>query len=316
MPSDPYEVLGLTKTATPAQIKSAYRKLVRTNHPDLHPDDPDAATRFKVIAAAYDLLKDPETRAKFDAGEIDAAGVERPQRQYYRDFAGASGNPYQYRGGRGFGAGQDPADIFADLLRQRTGQAHGGFEAHGFSAPGADLRYRLEVTFLEAARGAEKHVTLPQGNSIAMKIPAGARDGQTLRLRGKGESGFGAGLAGDALVTLSVRPHPVFRRDGDDILITLPLTVDEALLGAKVTVPTISGPVSLTIPQGSSSGRILRLTGRGLAQGKGRGTGDQLVELRIVAPPVIDDALRDFLTQWRKSNPHDPRADMLREALS
>lgn len=315
MPTDPYEVLGLSKAATPAQIKSAYRKLVRTSHPDLHPDDPNAATRFKDIAAAYELLKDPATRAKFDAGEIDAAGAERPQRQYYRDFADASGNPYQYRGGRDFGAGRDPADIFADLLRQRTGQGR-GFEAHGFSAPGEDLRYRLEVTFLEAARGAEKHVTLPEGNSIAMKIPAGARDGQTLRLRGKGEAGFGGGPRGDALITLSVRSHPVFRRDGDDILITLPLTVDEALLGAKVTVPTISGPVSLTIPKGSSSGRILRLTGRGLVQGKGRATGDQLVELRIVAPPVIDDALRDFLIQWRKSHPHDPRADMLREALS
>lgn len=315
MPTDPYEVLGLSKAATPAQIKSAYRKLVRTSHPDLHPDDPNAATRFKDIAAAYDLLKDPATRAKFDAGEIDAAGAERPQRQYYRDFADASGNPYQYRAGRDFGAGRDPADIFADLLRQRTGQGR-GFEAHGFSAPGEDLRYRLEVTFLEAARGAEKHVTLPEGNSIAMKIPAGARDGQTLRLRGKGEAGFGGGPRGDALITLSVRSHPVFRRDGDDILITLPLTVDEALLGAKVTVPTISGPVSLTIPKGSSSGRILRLTGRGLVQGKGRATGDQLVELRIVAPPVIDDALRDFLIQWRKSHPHDPRADMLREALS
>ncbi len=314
MTNDPYEVLGLTRSATAEDIKRAYRKLVRTSHPDLHPDDAAAEARFKAISSAYDVLKDPATRARFDAGEIDAAGVERPQRQYYRDFAEASGRPYQQ--GRGFEAQGDPADIFAEILRQRT--RGGGFNPreHGtFAAPGPDLHYALQVPFLDAVRGGELQITLPDGNGISVKIPQGAHDGQTLRLRGKGGAGYGDGPAGDALITLSVRPHPVFRREHDDIVLTLPITIDEAVLGAKVVTPTIDGPVTLTIPKGASSGRILRMRGRGVSRPGGR-AGDQRVELRIVAPPVIDDALRDFLTEWRKEHAHDPRAEMLNEALS
>jgi DnaJ-class molecular chaperone len=314
MTTDPYEALGLTKSATPDEIKTAYRRLVRTSHPDLHPDDAGAEARFKAISAAYDLLKDPVTRARFDAGEIDAAGVERPQRQYYRDFAEAQGNPYQQ--GRGFGAQGDPADIFAEILRQRARGGGNDFGTHGFTATGPDLRYGLEVPFLEAARGGDMHITLPDGGSIAVKIPQGAQDGQTLRLRGKGGPGYGGGPPGDALIALSVRSHPVFRREGDDILVTLPITIDEALLGAKVSAPTIAGPVSLTIPKGASSGRVLRLRGRGVARPSGTVAGDQLVELQIVAPPTIDDALRDFLTEWRKTHAHDPRSDLLKAAAS
>ena len=314
MTPDPYEALGLTKTATADEIKKAYRKLARTSHPDLHPDDAGAEARFKAISAAHELLKDPETRARFDAGEIDAAGAERPQRQYYRDFADAAGSPY--RQGGGFEAQGDPADIFAEILRQRTrGGDYGGQRGHGtYAVPGADLRYALEVPFMDAARGGEMRITLPDGGAIAVKIPQGARDGQTLRLRGKGGPGHGGGPAGDALITLSVRPHPVFRREGDDILLTLPITIDEAVLGAKVTAPTIEGPVNLSIPKGASSGHILRLRGRGVARPGGGTAGDQLVELRIVAPPEIDDALRDFLIEWRKTHAHDPRAEMLNEA--
>jgi DnaJ-class molecular chaperone len=316
MTMDPYEVLGLKKSATADDIKKAYRKLVRSSHPDLHPDDAGAEARFKAIAAAYDLLKDPETRARFDAGEIDASGAERPQRQYYRDFADTAGNPYQQR--QGFETQGDPADIFAEILRQRGRQ--GGrqgadpFGAGGFSAPGPDFRYTLEVPFLDAARGGEMRITLPDGGSIAVKIPQGAHDGQTLRLRGKGGPGYGGGPAGDALITLSVGTHPVFRRDGDDILVTLPITIDEAVLGAKVTAPTITGPVNLTIPEGASSGRVLRLRGRGVTRTGRKTAGDQLVELKIVAPPVIDDALRDFLATWRETHAHDPRKEILKEA--
>jgi len=316
MTTDPYKALGLTKSATADEIKKAYRKLVRTSHPDLNPDDAGAEARFKAISAAYDLLKDPDTRARFDAGEIDATGAERPQRQYYRDFADSAYNPYQQ--GHGFAADGDPGDIFAEILRQRArGGDHGGQGGfRDFAAAGADFRYTLEVPFLDAARGGEMRITLPDGGGLAVKIPQGARDGQTLRLRGKGGPGHGGGPAGDALITLSVRPHPVFRREQDDILLTLPITIDEAVLGAKVTVPTIGGPVSLRIPEGASSGRVLRLRGRGVARSGGKAAGDQRVELRIVAPPEIDDALRDFLTEWRKTHAHDPRADMLNEALS
>jgi len=314
MPTDPYATLGLTKSATAEDVKKAYRKLVRTSHPDLHVDDAGAEARFKAIAAAYDLLKDPVTRARFDAGEIDATGMERPQRQYYRDYAEAPGNPYQQ--GRGFGAQGDPADIFAEILRQHARGGTDGFDPRGFNAAGQDLRYTLSVPFLDAARGGDMRITLPDGGNIAVKIPQGAQDGQTLRLRGKGGAGHGNGTAGDALITLAVQPHPVFRRAGDDILLTLPITIDEAVLGAKVSTPTIGGPVSVTIPKGASSGRILRLRGRGVAKPGGKPAGDQLVELRIVAPPVIDDGLRDFLTEWRKTNTHDPRKDMLKEAAT
>lgn len=314
MSADPYETLGVPKTATAAEIKTAYRKLARRNHPDLHLDDTGAEARFKAISAAHDLLKDPATRARFDAGEIDAAGAERPPRQYYRDFAEAPENPYQRSRGFGFGGQGDPADIFAEILRQRGGGAQGDFTDHGFAAQGPDLRYALEVPFLDAARGSEMHLTLGANTNIAVKIPPGAQDGQTLRLRGKGASGQGGGPPGDALITLSVRAHAVFRREGDDILLTLPITIDEAILGGKVTAPTIAGPVSLVIPAGASSGRIMRLRGRGVLRAGKKTSGDQLIELRIISPPVIDEALRDFLSDWRKRQSYDPRQDILVEA--
>lgn len=311
MPLEPYAALGLSGTATATEIKQAYRKLARAHHPDLHPDDAGAEARFKDISAAYDLLKDPATRARYDAGEIDASGSEKPPRQYYRDFAGAPGNTYRPQQGfrSPFGGDGDPTDIFAEILRQRSG---GG---EGFAAQGRDLRFSLEVPFLDAARGAEMRLTLGEGGDLSVRIPAGAEDGQTLRLRGRGSPGFGGGPPGDALVTLSLRPHPVFRREGADILLTLPITIDEAILGAKVQTPTIAGLVGLTIPPGTSSGRILRLRGRGVVKPGGAGKGDQRVEVRIVAPTEIDAPLRDFLTEWRKTRFHDPRATHLAEAV-
>jgi DnaJ-class molecular chaperone len=316
MTTDPYEALGLTRSATADEIKKAHRKLVRTSHPDLHPDDPGAEDRFKAIANAYDLLKDPETRARFDAGEIDAQGAERPPRQYYRDFADAPDDRYQQR--RGFGADVDPADIFAEILRQqgRGGGAGSGGDPFGggYAAAGGDARYTLEVRFLDAVQGSETRITLPDGQTLAVKIPQGLEDGQTLRLRGKGAPGFGGGPAGDALVTVMVRAHPAFRREGDDILLTLPITFDEAILGAKVTVPTIGGPVGLTIPPGASSGRVMRLRGRGVARAGRKTTGDQLVELKVVVPKDPDPALHDFLSEWRKTHAFDPRADLMKGA--
>ncbi|WP_299785077.1 DnaJ C-terminal domain-containing protein [uncultured Marivita sp.] len=312
MSNDPYKALGLTKDATADEIKKAYRKLVRTSHPDLHPDDAGAEARFKAISAAYEILKDPETRARYDAGEIDGLGAERPQRQYYRDFADASDNTYQQ--GHGFGPDVDPADIFAEILRNRGRTSGADFGDRGFSARGADARYSLNVPFLDAARGAETRITLPDGQSLAVKIPKGTEDGQTLRLRGKGAPGYGGGAAGDALITVFVQPHSVFRREGDDILLTLPITLDEAVLGGKVTTPTIDGPVGLTIPAGANSGQILRLRGRGIERAGRKTKGDQRVELKIVTPPTIDAGLRDFLEEWRKTHSHDPRVDLMKRA--
>lgn len=298
---DPYATLGLTKSATDAEIKKAHRRLVRLSHPDINPDDPEAEARFVRITAAHDLLKDPEQRARFDAGEIDATGQEKPQRRYYRDFADADG-PRQGAGGFG---GIDPNDIFSEIFRQR-----GAAGAQGFAAPGRDLGFTLEVPFLDAARGGTSRITLPGGGPMDVAIPAGLRDGQTLRLRGKGGEGIGGGPRGDAQVTVSVQPHPLFRRDGDDILIALPITLDEAVLGGRVQVPTIGGDVALTIPKGSSGGKVMRLRGRGV---RGRdGPGDQLVELRIVVPKADDPTLTAFMEEWRKSGRDDPREAMLK----
>ncbi len=307
MSDDPYADLGLKKSATADEIKKAFKKIARTSHPDLNPDDPEAEAKFKAASAAYDLLKDPETRARFDRGEIDASGAERPERKFYREYAEAPENPY--RSGQQFEGFGDASDIFAEFLRR---QGAGGQQSRGgnFNVRGQDLRYALEVPFLDAVNGGTTRITLPNGNSLDVKIPKGSNDGQTIRLRGKGEPGIGDGPPGNALITLSVKPHKLFRRDGNDILITLPISFDEAVLGAKVETPTIEGTVNLTIPKGANSGQILRLRGRGVTPIGSKTKGDQLVELRIVAPPKIDDELAAFMEEWRKTNSYDPRKGM------
>lgn len=306
MADDPYAALGVPKTASEADIKKAYRRIAKTDHPDLTADTA-AHDRFKAASAAYDLLKDPEQRARFDRGEIDAQGQERPQRRYYRDFAEAGDNPY--RGQSNYG---DFSDVFEDLFggRARPGAGgprgfHGG-GAGSFDMRGSDHRYTLEVDFMTAARGGTTRITLPDGHALDVQIPAGTRDGQTIRLRGKGGPGMGNADAGDALLTITVADDPDWRRNGDDVVTTLPITLDEAVLGGKVEAQTIDGPVMLTVPRGASSGQRLRLRGRGLKRANGT-RGDQHVELKIVMPPRIDDALAEFIANWRADNAYDPR---------
>jgi len=322
MSDDPYAALGLSKSASQDDIKKAYRRIAKTSHPDLNPDDPKAEERFKAASAAYELLSDPEQRARYDRGEIDASGQERPERQFYRRYAEQAGNPYrqgaQYkREGtfedfgdfEGFAGFTDASDIFARFFGGRAGPGAGGGTAGGFAARGQDRQYRLEVDFLEAARGATKRITLPDGDTLDVKIPEGTRDGQTIRLRGKGGSGMGGGAAGDAHVTVSVRPHKLFRREGDDIHVTVPVALDEAVLGGNIAVPTIDGTVSLNVPKGSSGGRQLRLRGRGVKK-RGGGRGDQIVELRLQMPDRIDDDLAAFMQDWRKQHGYNPREGM------
>ena len=311
MADDPYAALGLSKTATEAEIKKAYRRIAKTDHPDLNPD-PQAAERFKKAAAAYDLLKDPEKRRRFDAGEIDASGQERQQRHYYREYAGAADNPYA----EGAGYGGDFSDVFSDLFgaggmrgRRQRGGGFEGFAGQGVNMRGQDLRFTLAVDFMTAALGGATRVTLPDGASLEVTIPEGAHDGQTIRLRGKGGEGYGDGGRGDAYLTLTVEPHPVFTRNDDDIEVTLPISLPEAVLGGKVATPTIHGTVNLTIPRGANSGQRLRLRGRGV-KGSGGKAGDQQVVLRIVSPPRIDDELAAFMEEWRKSHDYDPRKGM------
>ncbi len=314
MSDDPYKTLGVSKTASQDEIKKAYRKLAKSLHPDLHPDDPGKQSEFQAVSAAYDLLGDPEKRKRFDAGEIDASGHERPEHQFYHHYAGQDEGA-RYDQGRGsgleqsFGAGreEDLSDLFSELFGQ---QARGAGGAREFHARGPDLRYHMEIDFLDAALGAKRAVTMPDGKPIEITVPAGVRDGQTLRLRGKGAPGIGQGAAGDALVTISVGSHPVFSRDGDDIEIELPITFDEAVLGAKVDVPTISGPVSMAIPQGASSGQRLRLKGKGIERGKI--AGDQVVRLKIVLPKKVDEDMKVLAERWRDTASFDARANLRR----
>ncbi len=311
MTIDPYEALNLTSAATEAEIKKAYRRIARTDHPDLNPDDPAAEARFKAASAAHDLLKDPATRARFDRGEIDADGAQTAARSYYRDAAGP-GDGYSRGGfagaGGGFDAsGTDPEDFFARFARG-AGRSRGDpFGSGRLDMPGQDHRYTLSVPFLDAVRGARTRISLPDGGNLAVTIPEGATDGLTLRLRGKGGPGVGEGPAGDAYVTLSVEEDAQFRREGDDIRSTLDVGIDEAVLGAKVPVRTIDGEVLVALPRGASSGRVVRLRGRGVRRRGADARGDHLVEVRIVLPPEIDDDLRRFMEDWRKTHAHDPR---------
>jgi DnaJ-class molecular chaperone len=304
MSDDPYAALGLTKTATEAEIKKAYKRIARESHPDLNPGDPKAEARFKAASSAHDLLKDPERRARFDRGEIDAQGQDKPERRFYREYA--EGPEATYHTSRGF-EDIDMSDVFSDLFGRRAKGGGGG--GGGFSARGQDQHFTLEISFLDSVYGATQRLSLPGGGPLEVTIPQGVQDGQTIRLRGKGAPGFGEGPPGDALVTITVAPHPTFRREGDDIEIELPITFDEAVLGGKVETPTIDGKVALTIPKGATTGQMLRLRGRGVKRGDRRG--DQRVRLKIVAPPEIDSALSAFFEDWRKTHGYDPRKGMV-----
>lgn len=299
MADDPYKALGISKTASQDEIKKAYRKIAKTDHPDLTPD-PKAHERFKAASTAYDLLKDPEQRARFDRGEIDASGQERAQRHYYRDYAQAGDNPYR-QGAQDF---DDLSDVFSDLFGRGGAQRRGG--ARAFDMRGQDQRFTMEIDFMTAVRGGSTRITMPDGAVLDVKIPEGARDGQIIRLRGKGGAGYGDGAPGDALLTLTISEDPEWRRDGDDVETTLPITIDEAVLGGRVEAETIDGPVMLSIPRGATTGQKLRLKGRGI-KGEGGKRGDQHVVLKVVMPPRIDDELARFMEEWRQNNPYDPR---------
>jgi len=297
---DPYATLGVKRDASPEAIRAAYRKLAKKHHPDLNPGKPEAAEKFKAISAAHELLSDPEKRARFDRGEIDASGAERaPARDFYRDFGDAGGRA-KYRADTGF----DPEDLEAIFGQAFGGGGRGGRGGRGFSARGSDAHYSLTVSFMDAANGTVQRLTLPGGQTLDVTIPPGLRDGHVLRLKGQGHPGFGDGPAGDALVEITVAPHPQFRREGNDIVLTLPVSLKEAVLGAALEVPTIKGTVRLTIPAGSGTGSRLRLRGRGIAGGH------QYVELQVVLPPGEEPELAAFLKTWTPRHPHNPRAGL------
>lgn len=297
--ADPYKALGVARDASQDEIRKAYRKAAKETHPDLNPGKPEAEQRFKEVNAAYDIIGDAEKRRRYDAGEIDETGAERqPERRFYREYAEADPNMRYSRRGPGGGDGQPDFDydIFADLFRGRG----------GFRMPPQDVRYALEVDLLEAVKGARKVVSMPDGKTLDIAIPAGIDDGQVLRLKGQGLPGSD-GKVGDAYVEISVRPHATFKREGQDILTTLPVSLGEALNGASVRVETVDGPVDLTVPKGVRDGAKLRLRGKGVARGKEGGRGDQLVTIHIVPPEGADEALAQFMAEWEKTHPQHPR---------
>ena len=302
MADELYKVLGVKKDATQADIRNAYRALAKKHHPDLNPGDKASEERFRKVRAAHDVLADKKKRSQYDAGEIDAEGKETP-RQFYREYADAGGNQ-RYASNAGF---DDLGDLFSDLFRARQ---QGGENVH-LRMRGGDLRYALQVSFLEAINGAKKRVTMPDGKTLDIKIPPGHRDGQILRLRGQGLPGVGGGDVGDAYVEIHVIAHKTFSRRGQDILVDLPVAIGEAALGAKVRVPTARGSVTMSIPAGSNSGDTLRLKGQGVAAAGGKHkAGDQLVTLSIVLPKKIDAKLKGFLEDWGKDHAYDPRENM------
>jgi DnaJ-class molecular chaperone len=303
--ANPYETLGVTSDASQEEIRQAYRKAAKETHPDLNPGRPEAEKRFKEINAAYDIIGDEDKRKRYDAGEIDETGAERrPERHFYREYAEAEPSPrYGRRGAsagpRGDGGADFDYDIFADLFR---GRGEGGT----FRMPPQDVRYALEIDFLNAVNGTHRRVAMPDGKTLDITIPAGISDGQVLRLKGQGLPGSD-GTPGDAYVQISVRPHPGFKREGNDILTTLPVSLGEALNGTSVRVDTVDGAVDVKVPKGAKDGTKLRLRGKGVAHGKAGDRGDQLVEIRIVPPEGADEALAQFMAEWEKTHPQSPR---------
>ena len=298
MADDPYKLLGLKRDADSEAIKKAYRKLARQHHPDLNPGTPEAEAKFKAVSAAHDLLSDPDKRARFDRGEIDGDGQEQRPAGSYRQHA------EQPQGAR---YGQRPEaevfdDLFADIFEQRR-------RAESGPRRGPDESYRLNVPFLHAAQGATETLTLPDGRTLSVKIPPGVVSGQVLRLRGQGGAGRNGGPAGDALIELIVAEDKLFRREGHDLHLELPVTLKEAVLGGPVLVPTPSGALRVTLPAGSDTGRQIRLRGKGIAAHGERAAGDLFLTLRVVVGKP-DAALEEFLRDWTPEHDEDPRLGM------
>lgn len=303
--NDPYEILGVNRSATEKEIKDAFKKLARKFHPDLHPADKEAETKFKDISAANDFLKDTDKRRRFDAGEIDASGAERPQERFYRDFA--DGPAYTSHAAQdGFSNNEELEEFLARAFSDKGKRSQGTFRARG-----QDVSYVLPASLLDVANGATRTITLPEGKTLLVTIPEGAEDRQMLRLKEQGMPGFGGGPAGDAYVELHVGPHPFFHRKDDNIHVEVPVTLKEAVLGARIEVPTIGGPVTVTVPKGSNTDTMLRLRDRGIRNRKSGQPGHQMINLKVILPAAEEPELVAFLEAWQPKSLQEPRKEML-----
>jgi DnaJ-class molecular chaperone len=310
---DPYQELGVPRTASADEIRKAFRKLAKQNHPDTNPNNKEAEERFKRVSAAFDIVGDADKRKKFDAGEIDAEG-----RETARGFAGGQGPWGPGAGGfsRRGGAGPQPENFegvdLGDILGEMFGGGRGGGGARGgagggfggFSQRGADVRARLDIDLEDAIRGGKRRIAFSDGRTIDVTIPKGAQEGQTLRLKGQGHPGRSG--PGDAFIELAILPHPIFRQEGEVLVMDVAVTVYDAVLGGKVEAPTPDGPVTLTVPKGSNTGTRLRLKGRGLSDLQGRRS-DLFARLTVVLPETPDAELEAFSEAWREKRPYTPR---------
>ncbi|HEY5072487.1 MAG TPA: DnaJ C-terminal domain-containing protein [Caulobacteraceae bacterium] len=299
MAQDPYRELGVSRSASADEIRKAFRKLAKKHHPDANQGNKAAEETFKRVSGAFDLLGDPEKRRKFDSGEIDADG-----REIQRGF---SGNPFGQEGG-GFRSAEfdnvDLGEILGEMFGRGGGRPGGGRASGGFASRGTDVRARVEIDLEDAIRGGKTRIAFSDGRALDVTIPKGAVDGQILRLKGQG--GPGRAGAGDALIELALRPHPIFRREGETLIFDLPVSVPDAVLGGKVEAPTPDGPVTLNIPKGSNTGATLRLKAKGLGNGRG-GRGDLLAKIVVTLPDSPDPALEHFAEEWRRARPYAPR---------
>lgn len=302
---DPYELLGVRKDADADAIKAAYRKLAKQLHPDMNPGDAAIESRFKEVTGAYELLSDPKKRQRFDRGEIDASGAERPSSRFYRAYAERNAA----RGaGPGAGAGAwsgfenvDTEDLFDIFTQGRRGA--------GARRRGVDVSYSLSVDFVAAAAGSRRRLNLPDNRALEVQIPPGTSEGTVLRLRGQGQPGANNGPAGDAYIEIQIEPHPFFERRGSDVHLDVPITLQEAVLGATITVPTIDGPVAVKAPKGANTGTVLRLKGRGV-QIKAGTRGDQYVKLIVMLPERPDPDLAEFIQRWGPAHPYAVRSKL------
>ncbi|PCI34475.1 MAG: molecular chaperone DnaJ [Alphaproteobacteria bacterium] len=297
---DPYSVLGVPKSSTDAELKKTYRTLAKKLHPDINAGDEKIAERFKEVSAAYALLRDKDLRGRYDRGEINPDGSEKG---FGGGGGGFRGHPGGMDGGR-FGAGFDPEEIFASMF--------GGGRQQRQARPqkGQNRSYRLVVDFLEAVKGGKKPLTLGNAKTLNVTIPENVKEGQKIRLKGQGDEGMSGGPAGDAIIEIAIRLHAYFTCDGNNIHLDLPITLEEAVMGQKVTIPTIDGTVAMTLPKGSSSGRIMRLKGKGAADPKSKTRGDQYVKLQIMLPADPDPALEKIIAKWATDKTQDVRSHM------